>query len=108
MLKKQKKDQGEAVVTTVLFDDNYELLHDRINVKGISPITEKDYYVRGCTALLDAISTAAKFGIDSDRASTRLNYEALSNVVSEFRSCRTIDESWKEKIDEDFARRGGK
>ena len=55
MLKKQQKAEGEAFVTTVLFDHDYELLHDRINVKGISPITEKDYEVGGTTALLDAI-----------------------------------------------------
>mgnify|MGYP001227089143 CR=1 FL=1 len=55
MLKKQQQEPGEAVVTTVLFDDQYELLHDRINLKGIRPISEKEYYVRGCTALLDAI-----------------------------------------------------
>ena len=55
MLEKQKKEPGEAVITTVLFDDKYELLHDRINLKGIQPITEKEYYVRGTTALLDAV-----------------------------------------------------
>ena len=55
MLIKQQKEPGEAIVTTVLFDDNYELLHDRINIKGIRPITEKEYYVGGSTALLDAI-----------------------------------------------------
>ena len=55
MLKKQQKAEGEAFVTTVLFDNGYELLHDRIPVKGISPITEKDYEVGGMTALLDAI-----------------------------------------------------
>jgi hypothetical protein len=41
MLEKQMKESGEAVVTTVLFDDEYELLHDRINLKAIKPITEK-------------------------------------------------------------------
>lgn len=45
MLAKQKKEEGEAIVTTVLFNDDYELLHDRINVKGVSPITERDYQV---------------------------------------------------------------
>lgn len=55
MLKKQQEESGEAIVTTVLFDDNYELLHDRTNIKGIKPITEEEYYVRGSTALLDAI-----------------------------------------------------
>ena len=55
MLKKQQKAEGEAFVTTVLFNHDYELLHDRIYVKGISPMTEKDYEVGGTTALLDAI-----------------------------------------------------
>lgn len=55
MLKKQQQAEGEAIVTTVLFDHEYDLLHDRINIKGISPLTEKDYEVRGSTALLDAI-----------------------------------------------------
>jgi uncharacterized protein YegL len=55
MLKKQKETEGEAVVTTVLFDDQYELLHDRIDIKGIQPITENEYFVRGSTALLDAV-----------------------------------------------------
>jgi chemotaxis signal transduction protein len=50
MLKKQQQEEGEAVVTTVLFDNNYELLHDRINIKGIQPITEipeVPVYVKG-------------------------------------------------------------
>jgi uncharacterized protein YegL len=182
MLKKQQGAEGEAIVTTVLFDDKYELLHDRINIKGIRPITEKDYYVGGCTALLDAIgktihkignaqrntseehradkvmfvittdgmenasreysyekiksmverqkekygwefiflganidavTTAARFGITHDRAATynadeegtRLNYEAISNVVCEMRSKGFISEDWKEKIDEDYKKR---
>ena len=183
MLSKQQKEPGEAIVTTVLFDDNYELLHDRIKIKGIRPMTEKEYYVGGCTALLDAIgktihkisnvqqhhtrkdqradkvvlvittdgmenasreytaalikkmverqkekygweviflgvnidaiSAAAKVGISSDRAAnyhadsegTRLNYEAVSQVVSEIRANRPIDDSWKAEIDADFKRR---
>lgn len=58
MLEKQKKEPGEAAVTTVLFDNYVELLHDRIPIQGVAPITEKEYYVRGCTALLDAIGVA--------------------------------------------------
>jgi uncharacterized protein YegL len=57
MLQKQQKAEGEAIVTTVLFNHEYELLHDRINIRGISPITEDDYQVCGTTALLDAIGT---------------------------------------------------
>lgn len=55
MLAKQKQEEGEAVVTTVLFDDRYELLHDRIAIQGVAPMTDRQYYVRGTTALLDAI-----------------------------------------------------
>ncbi len=55
MLEKQKKEPGEAVITTVLFDDKVELQHDRINLCGTAPITEKEYFVRGNTALLDAV-----------------------------------------------------
>lgn len=55
MLEKQRKEPGDAVVTTVLFDDRYELLHDRIDIQAVRQITDKEYYVRGSTALLDAI-----------------------------------------------------
>ena len=55
MLKKQKQLAQHATVTTVLFDDEYKLLHDRIHINGVAPITEKEYEVRGATALLDAI-----------------------------------------------------
>ncbi len=63
LLGKQKNEDGECIITTVLFDDKYELLHDRINLKGIKPITDKDYFVRGSTALLDAVGrTINKIG----------------------------------------------
>ncbi len=55
MIEKQKKQKGEANVTTVLFDDKYELLHDRFPIAAVKPLTGRDYYVRGCTALLDAV-----------------------------------------------------
>ncbi len=55
MLEKQKALDGEALITTVLFDNNYELLHDRIDIRAVSPITETEYFVGGSTALLDAI-----------------------------------------------------
>ena len=55
MLKKQQEEQGECRITTALFDHEYELLHDRIDIKAVSPITDKEYFVRGNTALLDAI-----------------------------------------------------
>lgn len=55
MVEKQKNERGEAFVTTVLFDDKYELLHDRKDINNIEPISDKDYYVRGSTAFLDAM-----------------------------------------------------
>lgn len=55
LLAKQKQEHGEALVTTVLFDDRVELLHDRLNLLEMVPITEQEYYVRGSTALLDAV-----------------------------------------------------
>lgn len=185
LLQKQKKESGEAIITTVLFDDKYELLHDRINLRGIETITDKEYFVRGSTALLDAvgktinkignaqkhtieneraehvmfvittdgmenasrefsyekvrqmiehqknkygwefiflganidaITTAERFGIGKDRATnynadsegTLLNYEVISETVSCMRASRAISEDWKERIEEDFKKRGGK
>ncbi len=55
MLAKQKQIDGPCRITTVLFDNNYQLLHDRIDIRAVSPLTERDYYVGGSTALLDAI-----------------------------------------------------
>lgn len=55
MLKKQKELDGECRITTVLFDNFYELLHDRIDIRAVNPMTEREYFVRGSTALLDAI-----------------------------------------------------
>ena len=58
MIAKQKKEPGEALISTVLFDDESVAIHDRVPVQNIAPMTERDYYVRGCTALLDAIGGA--------------------------------------------------
>ena len=63
MLEKQKEVDGECLITTVLFDNDYELLHDRIDIKAVSPITAKEYCVGGSTALVDAIGrTIHKIG----------------------------------------------
>ena len=58
LIKKQKKEDGEAYISTVLFDDRTEVLHDRVGLDKIKPMTEEEYYVRGCTALLDAVGGA--------------------------------------------------
>jgi uncharacterized protein YegL len=63
MLEKQKAVEDECRMTTVLFDNNYELLHDRIDIKAVSAIAEKEYFVGGSTALIDAIGrTIHKIG----------------------------------------------
>ena len=83
LLKKQKSEKGEAVITTVLFDDHYELLHDRINIKGINPITEKEYFVRGCTALLDAVGlTINKIGNALKHTDERERPEKVMFVIT--------------------------
>lgn len=58
MIEKQKKEEGDALVSTILFDNYSEVLHDRVEVSKIEPLTDRDYTVRGCTALLDAIGGA--------------------------------------------------
>lgn len=103
LLEKQKKEDGEVIVSTVLFDDMQEVLHDRKSLHQIQPITENEYYVRGCTALLDAIGGAIhhignvhKYAREEDRpaktlfiittdgmenASRRYNYEKVKQMV---------------------------
>ena len=105
MLEKQKKLEGEAVLTTVLFDDKYEVLHDRISLNAAAPITDNDYFVRGSTALLDAVGlsilktekncrhTSAEFLPDKvmfiittdgmENASTEFTYEKIHKMITE-------------------------
>ena len=64
ILQKQREEDGDANVTTILFDHQIEILHKRVNIKEIKNITSKDYYVRGCTALLDAIGYSINFMIN--------------------------------------------
>ena len=58
MLQKQKKESDNVIWSTVLFDDRHEVIHNRVPIEKVKPLTEDDYYVRGCTALLDAIGRA--------------------------------------------------
>ena len=58
MIERQKKEEGEALVSTVLFSDGSEVIHDRLDLRKIEPMTDKQYYVHGCTALIDAIGDA--------------------------------------------------
>ena len=58
MIEKQKGEEGEAYISTVLFDNYSEVIHDRVSLTAVPKLTEKEYYVRGCTALLDAVGGA--------------------------------------------------
>lgn len=58
LIEKQKKEDGEAFVSVVLFDDRTDVIYDRVDIRKVEPMTDRQYYVRGCTALLDAIGGA--------------------------------------------------
>ena len=176
LLEKQRKEVGDATVTTVLFDDQYEMIHDHAAIGKVKDITNKEYFARGMTGLLDAVgktinhvgnrhknaldsevpgktmvviitdgfenasreftlpqvkqmierqkaefgweflflganidavSTAEGFGISADRAvtyeadsiGTRMNFDAVSEVVGCVRQCEPIANNWKENIE---------
>ena len=58
MIAKQQKEEGEAIISTVLFDDETDVIHDRVPIGDVKNLTDEDYRVRGCTALLDAVGGA--------------------------------------------------
>ena len=80
MLDKQKAIEGECQITTVLFDNSYGLLHDRIDIRAVSPLTLSDYQVGGSTALLDAIGRAVD-KIGSAQKHTADDYRAEKVMV---------------------------
>ena len=104
MIEKQKAEPGEAILSTLLFDNYTEVIHDRADIRGIEPLTRKEYYVRGCTALLDAVGGAIqhignvhKYAREEDRpektlfvittdgmenASRRYSYEAVKTMIT--------------------------
>ena len=103
MIEKQKAEAGEAYISTVLFDNYSEVIHDRLTLDVIPKLTEKEYYVRGCTALLDAVGGAIhhignvhKYAREEDRpqktlfvittdgmenASRRYSYEKVKDMI---------------------------
>jgi len=111
MLQKQKEVGGECVVTTVLFDNRYELLHDRIDIRAVRPITEKEYYVGGCTALLDAIGkTIHKIGNAQKNTAEDFRAEKVMFVIitdgEENASRRFSAETVKEQIERQKSKYG--
>ena len=182
LIEKQKKEAGEALVSTVLFDNDSQVIHDRVPLDRVPALTEREYFVRGCTALLDAVGgaihhignvhkyareedrpektlfvittdgmenashfytydqvkamiqrqqekygweflflganidaarEAARFGIRADRAAnyyadsvgTEVVYEAVNEAVCQVRRTAPMNNSWRQRIDEDFKRR---
>ena len=104
MIEKQKAEEGEAYISTVLFDNYSEVIHDRVALNDVPKLTEKEYYVRGCTALLDAVGGAIhhignvhKYAREEDRpektlfvittdgmenASRRYSYEKVREMIT--------------------------
>ena len=104
MIEQQKTEAGEAIISTVLFDNHSEVIHDRLSLDAIPKLTEKEYYVRGCTALLDAVGGAIhhignvhKYSREEDRpertlfvsttdgmenASRRYSYEKVKEMIT--------------------------
>ena len=114
MIKKQQKEEGEAIVSTVLFDDQCEVLHDRVEISKIKKMTEDDYYVRGCTALLDAVGGAIhhignihKYAREEDRPAKTLfiiTTDGLENASHRytFKDIKRMIERQKEKYNWEF------
>ena len=109
MIERQKSEGKQVNVTTVLFDDQVEIIHDRFPIEIIEPLTEKEYYVRGCTALLDAVGAAIEkidnvqkhlpeahkagkviFVITTDgleNSSENFTYEQIRRIISAKKEC---------------------
>jgi len=114
MIEKQQKEDGEAVVSTVLFDDRCDVLHDRIKIADVKRMTADDYYVRGCTALLDAVGGAInhigniqKYAREEDRPAKTLfviTTDGLENASRRynFNEVKRMIERQKEKYNWEF------
>ena len=82
MLEKQKREEGEGTITTVLFDDRYTLLHDHSNIQTTQPLTHSDYYVEGSTALLDAMGrTINKIAKDQSGMGVEMKADKVLFVI---------------------------
>ena len=83
MLAKQQAEQGGCRITTILFDNEYEVLHDRIDIQAVNPITAKEYFVRGNTALLDAVGkTINKIGVVQKNTSEEYRADKVLFVIT--------------------------
>lgn len=114
MIEKQCKEEGEAYISTVLFDDQSEVIYDRVPVAKVEPMTDRLYYVRGCTALLDAIGGAIhhianvhKYAREEDRPEKTLfiittdGMENASHIFT-YEKVKKMVEEQKEKCGWEF------
>lgn len=107
LIKQQRHVEGDVYVTTILFDDHYEILHDRVLLEEVPLMTEKDYYTRGTTALLDAIGKTIhrlsndykRFGKEKpddvlmvittdgqENASTKYHYDVVQTLINTYQN----------------------
>ena len=87
-LEKEKKNKYETNISTVLFSDKYTVLHDRVNVSKVKPLTNKEYYVEGCTALYDALgNTIHSFEAkDTDKVIFIIITDGYENASKEYKN----------------------
>jgi len=114
MIQRQKEEPGEAFVSTILFDNDSTVIHDRVDLREIKPMTRKDYYVRGCTALLDAVGKAIhhignvhKYAREEDRPEHTLfviTTDGMENASRQYdyHKVRSMIEHEKEKYGWEF------
>lgn len=114
MIEKQKNEEGDACVSTILFDNYVEVIHDRVDIRKVRPMTRRDYYVRGCTALLDAvgrtirhIGNVHKYAREEDRPEKTLfviTTDGMENASREYsyERVRRMIEHEKEKYGWEF------
>ena len=114
MIEKQKNEEGDAFVSTILFDNYIEVIHDRVDIRKVRPMTRRDYYVRGCTALLDAvgrtirhIGNVHKYAREEDRPEKTLfviTTDGMENASREYsyERVRRMIEHDKEKYGWEF------
>lgn len=114
LIKKQKAEEGEAYISTILFDGVSEVLHDRVNLSDINMMTEDEYFVRGSTALLDALGGAIhhignihKYAREEDRPEKTLfiittDGEENSSTRYSYKNVKRMVEKQKEKYGWEF------
>ena len=107
MIEKQRKEDGDCYVSTILFDNVSEVIHDRVDIQRIEPLTRDQYYVRGSTALLDAVGKAIhhignvhKYAREEDRPEKTLfviTTDGMENASRQYSYARVRDQIARQK-----------